>query len=230
VSNDFVSHQKFETADADWRKADAALAKAKAALGAEQSQLGVLAASRVEAVTKVDEAQATLAVVQNDLDNTVIRSPIAGVVGNRGVQAGQYVKAGSTLLSIVPLPNVYVVANFKETQLARMRPGQPVEITVDAYPDQKLSGQVESFAPASGSQFSLLPPENATGNFTKIVQRVPVRIAVPANSALAGLIRPGLSVTASVDTHGAGSGLAQSTVVGSVFGAIRAATQSSSAK
>ena len=122
---------------------------------------------------------------QNDLDNTVIRAPVAGVVGNRAGQIGQYVKAGTQLLSLVPLPRVYVTANFKETQLTLMRPGQPAEISVDAYPDQVIEGHVESFAPASGAEFSLLPPDNATGNFTKIVQRVPVRIAVPADGPLA---------------------------------------------
>ena len=101
----------------------------------------------------------------------------------------------------MPLPNVYVTANFKETQLTRMRPGQLAEVSVDAYPDQVLEGRIESFAPASGAQFSLLPPDNATGNFTKIVQRVPVRIALPSGGPLAGLLRPGLSVTVTIDTR-----------------------------
>src|SRR5437588_7642489 len=122
---------------------------------------------------------------KNDLDKTRIRAPVAGIAGNRAGQIGQYVKPGTQLLSLVPLPRVYVTANFKETQLTRMRPGQPAEIVIDAYPDQKLRGRIESFAPASGAQFSLLPPDNATGNFTKIVQRVPVRIAVPDGSAVA---------------------------------------------
>jgi len=106
----------------------------------------------------------------------------------------------------VPLPRVYVTANFKETQLTHMRPGQLAEVAVDAYPDLTLEGRVESFAPASGAQFSLLPPDNATGNFTKIVQRVPVRIALPADSRLAGLLRPGLSVTVTIDTRGVAEG------------------------
>jgi membrane fusion protein (multidrug efflux system) len=122
------------------------------------------------------------------------------VAGNRAGQVGQYVKPGTQLLSLVPLPNVYVTANFKETQLTRMRPGQLAEISVDAYPDHVLQGRIESFAPGSGAQFSLLPPDNATGNFTKIVQRVPVRIALPASGPLAGLLRPGLSVTVTIDT------------------------------
>ena len=131
----------------------------------------------------------------------MIRAPISGVAGKRAGQVGQYVKAGTQLLSLVPLPHVYVTANFKETQLTRMRAGQLAEVSVDAYPDLTLEGRVESFAPASGAQFSLLPPDNATGNFTKIVQRVPVRIALPASSPLAGLLRPGLSVTVTIDTQ-----------------------------
>jgi membrane fusion protein (multidrug efflux system) len=106
---------------------------------------------------------------------------------------------------LVPLSRLYVTANFKETQLTRMRPGQIAEVSVDAYPDRTLQGRVESFAPGSGAQFSLLPPDNATGNFTKIVQRVPVRIALPADNTLDGLLRPGLSVTVTVDTRQTGS-------------------------
>jgi membrane fusion protein (multidrug efflux system) len=132
----------------------------------------------------------------------VIRAPVAGVAGNRAGQIGQYVQPGTQLLSLVPLPRVYVTANFKETQLTWMRPGEPAEVAVDAYPDHVLKGCIESFAPGSGAQFSLLPPDNATGNFTKIVQRVPVRIALPANEPLARLLRPGLSVTVTVDTSG----------------------------
>jgi membrane fusion protein (multidrug efflux system) len=199
-TSDFASRQRFETAEADARKAEAAVAKARAALTSEQDQLSVLASQKKEEETRLVQAEANRRLVQNDLDNTVIRAPVAGVVGNRAGQVGQYVKPGTQLMSLVPLPRVFVTANFKETQLTRMRPGQPAEIVVDAYPDQRLQGRVESFAPASGAQFSLLPPDNATGNFTKIVQRVPVRIAVPDGSAVARLLRPGLSVTVTVDT------------------------------
>src|SRR5215471_15558690 len=190
--------------------------RTQAALAAEQGQLVVLQSDRKQAEAQLAQAQAALAFAQNDLDNTVIKAPVDGVIGNKGVQIGQYVKAGTQLMSVVPLPQIYVVANFKETQLENMRPGQPVEISVDAYPHQTLSGTVESFAPASGAVFSLLPPENATGNFTKVVQRVPIRIAVPRDNPLAGLIRPGLSVEVSVDTRAAGSG---PRLAGSIFGA-----------
>ncbi|HVB15467.1 MAG TPA: HlyD family secretion protein [Stellaceae bacterium] len=201
VTADFASRQRFETAEADSRKAEAARDKARAALVAEQTQLTVLESQKQEEEARLRQARASRQLARNDLDNTVIRAPVSGVAGNRAGQLGQYVKAGTQLLSLVPLPEVYVTANFKETQLTRMRPGQSAEISVDAYPDHPLHGRIESFAPASGAEFSLLPPDNATGNFTKIVQRVPVRIALPADDPLAPLLRPGLSVTVTVDTR-----------------------------
>jgi len=201
VTSDFASRQRFETAQADSRKAEAALGKARAALVAEQSQLAALGSQKREEEARLLQARAGLQLTKNDLDNTVIRAPVAGIAGNRAGRVGQYVKPGTQLLSLVPLPYVYVTANFKETQLTHMRPGQPAEISVDAYPDQPLTGRIESFAPASGAEFSLLPPDNATGNFTKIVQRVPVRIALPAEGPLARLLRPGLSVSVTVDTR-----------------------------
>ena len=163
---DVASRQKFEGADADQRKAEAGLVRARAALAAERDQLGVLEAERRQDEAKLQQAEAAVRLAQNDLDDTVIRAPIDGVVGNKGVQVGQLVKAGTLLLALVPLPQVYVVANFKETQLAGMRPGQKVRLSFDALPGRTLRGYVESIAPASGALFSLLPPENATGNFT----------------------------------------------------------------
>jgi membrane fusion protein, multidrug efflux system len=201
LTGDFASRQRFEQAEADARKAEAALAKSRAALAAEQNQSVVLQSQQREEEAKLQQARANLWLAKNDLDNTMIRAPVSGVAGNRAGQVGQYVKPGTQLLSIVPLAQVYVTANFKETQLTRMRPGQLAEVSVDAYPDQPLQGRIDSFAPASGAQFSLLPPDNATGNFTKIVQRVPVRIALPENRHLAKLLRPGLSVTVTVDTR-----------------------------
>jgi membrane fusion protein (multidrug efflux system) len=201
MTSDYASRQRFETAQADNEKAAAAVTQKRAAVTAALGTLRVLRMQRDEEKAKREQARAQLQLAQNDLDNAVIRAPVAGVVGNRAGQVGQYVKAGTQLMSLVPLPRVYVTANFKETQLTQMRPGQPAEIVVDAYPDQQLEGRVESFAPASGAQFSLLPPDNATGNFTKIVQRVPVRIAVPSGSPVARLLRPGLSVVVTVDTR-----------------------------
>ena len=202
---DVASRQKFEAADADERKAEAGLVRARAALAAERDQLGVLEAERQQDDAKLQQAEAAVRLAQNDLDDTVIRAPIDGVVGNKGVQVGQLVKAGTLLLALVPLPQVYVVANFKETQLAGMRPGQKVTLSFDALPGETLRGYVESFAPASGALFSLLPPENATGNFTKIVQRVPVRIALAPDEKLRAQLRPGLSAFVEVDTRAAPS-------------------------
>jgi membrane fusion protein (multidrug efflux system) len=136
-----------------------------------------------------------------NLDHTVIRAPFDGVVGNRAAEPGEYVQPGQRLLAVVPLHAVYVDANFKETQLEHLAPGQKVAIAIDAYPDRVIEGRVESVSPASGSVFSMLPPDNATGNFTKITQRVPVRIRLPQDVVAEGRIRPGMSVTAEVDTR-----------------------------
>jgi membrane fusion protein (multidrug efflux system) len=213
LTTDFASRQRYEQAEAEARKTAAAVVKARAALAAAQSQLGVLKSQEREEKARRQQARAALVLAQNDLANTAIRAPIAGIAGKRTGQIGQYVKPGTELLSLVPLPRVYVTANFKETQLTRMRPGQPAEVSVDAYPDRPLAGWVESFAPGSGAEFSLLPPENATGNFTKIVQRVPVRIALPKDGAAVPLLRPGLSVTVTVDTRG-GSAIAGDGILG----------------
>ena len=214
MTTDFASRQRYEQAQADARKADAEAARTRAALAAAQSELGVLRSQRQEEQARLQQARANQRLAENDLGNTVIRAPISGIAGNRAGQVGQYVKAGTELLSLVPLPRVYVTANFKETQLTLMRPGQRAEVSVDAYPDHALIGKIESFAPASGAEFSLLPPDNATGNFTKIVQRVPIRIALPINEPLARLLRPGLSVTVTVDTRDEGEAVAADGIVG----------------
>lgn len=214
VTSEVATKQRYETAEADATKAAANLLRAKAALEAEKQQLALIDSEKHEEQAKREQARAALRLAQNDLDNTVIRAPVDGVIGNRAGQVGQYVKAGTQVALLVPLPKVYVTANFKETQLTRMRPGQPVEISVDAYPDQVIEGKLESFAPASGAEFSLLPPDNATGNFTKIVQRVPVRIAVSTDGPLSSLLRPGLSVVVNVDTRAEGATTAEGGIVG----------------
>jgi len=216
VNDKVISHQEFDDAEATMVKGKADVIRGAAAINAQQAQLK-------EAETKIHQKEAEAQLAANDLDKTVIRAPIDGVVGNRGVRVGHYVKSGTQLLSLVPT-DVYVVANFKETQLTHMKPGQKVEIDVDAYPDTPLMGEVESFAPASGALFSLLPPENATGNFTKIVQRLPVRIKVATGNPLHGMLRPGLSVEAKVDTLSAGSSNATLLSQGSsLFGSALAA-------
>ncbi|HYC05886.1 MAG TPA: HlyD family secretion protein [Azospirillaceae bacterium] len=210
ASRDFVSQQRLATARADAEKATAALRRAEAALAAEQDQIGVLETQRGQQDAAIRQARAAAELAASDLEKTVIRAPIDGVVGNSGARVGQLVRPGTQLMSLVPVAQSYVTANFKETQLRRLRVGQKAILTVDAYPDVEIEGRVESVSPASGAQFSLLPPENATGNFTKIVQRVPVRIALPQEGPLAGLLRPGLSAVVTVDTRDEGvRGLAE---------------------
>lgn len=149
----------------------------------------------------VAAAHADLEAAQLNLERTIVRAPIDGVIGDRQVQVGQLVRLGSPLMSVVPLQSVYVVANFKETQIAHFRPGQPVTVRPDVAHDLRLHGTVESLAPASGSEFSIIPTDTATGNFTKIVQRVPVRIRLDPDQEGLALLRPGLSATVTVDTR-----------------------------
>jgi membrane fusion protein (multidrug efflux system) len=199
--SDFVSAQSLEQANAKQEKAQAAMETAKAGLTSAEANVAVLAAQRVEAERALDQDRNTLAQKKLDLDRTVIRAPFDGVIGNRNVQAGQFVSPGQRLLALVPLSEVYVDANYKETQLAGIHVGAPAEISVDAYDDKPVTGTVESVAPASGAVFSLLPPDNATGNFTKVTQRVAVRIAIPAKVAAESLLRPGMSVVVSIDSR-----------------------------
>ena len=200
ASRSYASQQTLEQAQANRDQAAAAVQSGQASVEAAQAQIDVLKAQQVEALRTLDQFKTALAKAERDLSFTVVRAPFDGVIGNRAMQVGDLVQPGQRLASLVPLDAVYVDANFKETQLADLHPGQPVSISVDAYSSRKLQGTVVSVAPASGSVFSLLPPDNATGNFTKIVQRLPVRIAVPAEVAEQRLLRPGMSVVVSVDT------------------------------
>ncbi|MDO9712798.1 HlyD family secretion protein [Paracraurococcus lichenis] len=225
----FSSRQAYEHAIADQRKAAASLAAALAQATAARQQRVVLEAQSLQAEAKRAQAEAALTRARVDLENTVIRAPFDGIVGNRAAQLGQYVRPGQQLIAVSPPPQrQWVVANFKETQLHRMRQGQPVTVTVDALPGLALHGRVESLSPATGALFSLLPPENATGNFTKIVQRVPVRVALDAEAAARlALLRPGLSVEAEVDTRddpGAPRGLLSGALHG-LLGAAAAAVR-----
>jgi len=154
------------------------------------------------AEASVEAARAQLAQAELDLQRTTIRAPIDGVVGDRQVQLGQLVRTGAPLMSVVPLQSVYVVANFKETQIENFHAGQPVTIRADVAHNVRLHGVVDSIAPASGSEFSIIPTDTATGNFTKIVQRVPVRIRLDPGQEGLELLRPGLSATVTVDTRG----------------------------
>jgi membrane fusion protein (multidrug efflux system) len=196
----FASQQTLEQAQANRDQASAAVDNAQAGIDAAAANLDVLKAQQQEAARTLDELETALAKAERDFSFTVIRAPVDGVFSNRAVQTGDYVQTGQRIASLVPLDDVYVDANFKETQLARLRPGQPVSISVDALPDHDIEGRVASLSPASGAVFSLLPPDNATGNFTKIVQRLPVRIEVPADVAAKQMLRPGMSVVVSVNT------------------------------
>jgi|SRR5579862_1654506 len=202
LTNDRVaSLQRFEQADADYEKAQAAERKARAVLDAAQRQLDVIDSQNQQAKAALDQAVADREIARLNLSYTEIRAPIDGVVGNRTARAGAYVTAGVQLLSLVPADGLWVDANFKESQLAHIHEGQPVEIIADVLPGVDFRGRVASLAPATGAQFSVIPPENATGNFTKIAQRVPVRIHLEDGAAALGKLRPGLSVTASVDAR-----------------------------
>jgi membrane fusion protein (multidrug efflux system) len=181
--------------------AEAAVVSAKSAVTAAQANLAVIKAQKLEAEQSAKELDVAVTKAQNDLDATVVRAPTDGIVGNRAAQPGQYVAPGSRLMALVPLKSIYIAANFKETQLGPLVPGQKVDISVDSIDGKTFEGVVGKFSPASGSVFSLLPPENATGNFTKITQRVPVRIEVPADIATSGKLLPGLSVIVSVDSR-----------------------------
>ncbi len=205
MQSTFGTQQRLDGALADRDRASAAVASANAALVSAEAALGVLEAQKVEAEKVRGELETALAMAERNLSFTTVRAPFEGVVGNKAVQPGQYVQAGTKLLALVPLGSAYVEANFKETQIERLKPGMKATVRPDAFSSRTIEGEVESVAPASGAEFSLLPPENATGNFTKIVQRVPVRIRVPAEVAAEGLLRPGLSVVVDVHTRDEGA-------------------------
>ncbi|MDP1630094.1 MAG: HlyD family secretion protein [Caulobacter sp.] len=197
----WVSDQKLSSVRAGAAQSDASVAQAAAALEAERRVATSLRSARAQTVAQAAGARAAVEQARLDLERTVIRAPAAGVVGARSVRPGQLVQPGAALMSIVPLGQAFIVANFKETQLARLRVGQPVEIRADAFGGQIIKGRVESFAPATGAEFALIPVENAVGNFTKIAQRIPVRIAVDAGEPLAAALRPGLSIEVRVNVR-----------------------------
>ncbi len=180
-------------------RATAGLVHARAAAIAAREQLAVIESEALQITARRQEAEAAVRLAQIALADTVIRAPVTGIVGNKRVQPGEYVRPGAMLMSIVPVEGVWVVANFKETQIHRMQVGQRAHVMVDGYPGVALQGTIDRFAPASGAAFSLLPPDNATGNFTKVVQRVPVKIRLEPGHPLVGRLVPGLSVEASVD-------------------------------
>jgi membrane fusion protein (multidrug efflux system) len=194
-----ASIQAFQKADSSYKQAVAGGQRARAALEAAQRQIDVIDTQKQQAEAALAGAVADRDTAELNLSYTELRSPIDGTVGNRSAHTGAYAMVGAQLISIVPARGLWVDANFKENQLARMHEGLPVTIAADVLPGEVFHGHVASLAPATGAQFSVLPPENATGNFTKIVQRVPVRILLDGEASALGRLRPGLSVTAEVD-------------------------------
>ncbi|MEI9986291.1 MAG: HlyD family secretion protein [Aliidongia sp.] len=196
-----ASIQSFQRADAVYKQAVATGAKARAALDAAQRQIDVIDTQKRQTEAALAGAIADRDTAQLNVGYTELRAPIDGTIGNRSARLGAFAPIGAQLISLVPAQGLWVDANFKENQLAKMQAGEIVTITADVLPGERFHGHVLSLAPATGAQFSVLPPENATGNFTKIVQRVPVRILLDGDAATLGRLRPGLSVTADVDNR-----------------------------
>ncbi|MFD2261412.1 HlyD family secretion protein [Lacibacterium aquatile] len=200
-----ISQQRADTALSDRDRATATLRSAQAALVSAEAAIGVLDAQKLEAIRQLEQMSTDVAKADRDIGFTEIRAPVDGIVGNRGVELGGFVNAGGRIAALVATQSLHVEANLKETQVRDVRVGQEVRVHVDALPDHDIIGRVESVAPASGATFSLLPPENATGNFTKIVQRVPVRIALPHDAETLASLRAGLSVVIEIDKRDAGN-------------------------
>ena len=197
----WASRRRHDDAVAEERGAEAEVARAGARLTAEKRQRAVIDSGRAEVEAEIQRSEAELTLAEINLRHTVVNAPASGVVGNLRVERGEYVRPGARLAAVVPLRDVWIVANYKETQLTRMKPGQQVVVEVDTFPGVTVQGRVDSVSPASGSQFSLLPPDNATGNYTKVVQRIPVKIVLEPGHALEGRLRPGMSVVTRVDTR-----------------------------
>ena len=197
--------QRAQQAQADIREKDAMQQHDIAVVAAAEKQIGVFEAQLAQANATLAQQQAMEHQAQLNLSYTAITAPVDGTVGVRTLRVGEYVQAGTQLMAVVPLQAVYIVANYKETQLTNVRPGQSATIDVDTFPGAKIHGHVDSLAPASGQEFALLPPDNATGNFTKIVQRIPLKIVVDEDDPLVGKLRPGMSVEPTIDTKPATS-------------------------
>jgi membrane fusion protein, multidrug efflux system len=202
----YGSVQNAQQASSRIAAARASVVRDKAALETATRQVDILKAETAQAEASLAHSRAAVRQAELNLSYANIVSPVDGVVGARTLRVGQYVQAGTQLMAVVPLDQAYIVANYKETQLTDVRPGQSAEVEVDTYPGVRFKGHVDSLAPASGQEFALLPPDNATGNFTKVVQRIPVKIVLDAGSPLAGALRPGMSVYPTIDTKGAAQG------------------------
>ncbi|MGV8918782.1 MAG: HlyD family secretion protein [Pseudomonas sp.] len=201
----FVSEERVTTLSADSHIARSQVTKAQADAQAQKQQVVALVAETKRLDAQIANARTDLAQAQLNLQRSEIQAPISGTIGLRGARNGQYVQVGAYLLSVVPDEDIWVQANFKETQIGHMQAGQPAQLTFDSFPDTPIDAKVESLFAASGAQFSLLPPDNATGNFTKVVQRIPVKLTFAANNPLHGKIRPGMSVTVKVQVKADGT-------------------------
>jgi membrane fusion protein, multidrug efflux system len=197
---DAGTRQRLEQAVANYARAQADVKASAAVVAAQRHQIEVLNGNKKQRAADLESAKAQLTAAKLKLGYTKIVAPFDGVVGERKVQPNDYVNIGTNLIDIVPLPDVYIIANYKETQLTRVRPGQPVDVRVDTFSNQLLKGRVERIAPASGSEVALLPPDNATGNFTKVVQRIPVRIQLDKRQPLLERLLPGMSVITRIHT------------------------------
>jgi membrane fusion protein (multidrug efflux system) len=193
--------QRAQQAEADILQKQAAVQRDTMGIGVAEKQIGVFKAQLAQAKATLAQQQAIEHQAELNLSYTTIWAPVDGTVGVRTLRVGEYVQAGTQLMAIAPLQAVYITANYKETQLTNVRPGQPAIINVDTFPGTTVRGHVDSVAPASGQEFALLPPDNATGNFTKIVQRIPVKIVIDNGEPLAGMLRPGMSVEPTIDTR-----------------------------
>jgi membrane fusion protein (multidrug efflux system) len=200
LATTYGTRQRVEQTDAEEKRFAATLARNRAELEAQRRQMAVLDTQELQLRADAKAKQAALDLAKINLGYTRIAAPVGGMVSERGVRAGQYVRAGTQVIAVVPLDNVWVIANYKEVQLTQVAIGQQAEILVDTFPGIVVKAVVDSIAPASGSQFSLLPPDNATGNFTKVVQRIPVKLRLQADNPLKGHLRPGMSVIATILT------------------------------
>jgi membrane fusion protein (multidrug efflux system) len=196
------TQQLLEQSEDNEKRTAAQLQLNGAQLDQQKAVLASLDVQERQLAAQVKGAEAQVRLARNNLDYTKIVAPADGLVGQRQVRVGQFVNVGTQVIAVVLLPNIWVIANFKETQMTNVRVGNPARVAVDAFPDLALTGHVDSWAPGTGSTFALLPPDNATGNFTKVVQRVPVKIVLDPNPSLGALVRPGMSVEATVDTGG----------------------------
>ena len=194
------TQQAVEQADDNAKRSIAQRRLNEAQLEQQKAALAAIDIQEKQLKAQIKAAEAQVALASDNLGYTRILSPADGLVGQRQVRRGQFVNVGTQVIAVVPLPNIWVIANYKETQMTNVRLGQPAQVSVDAFPDLKLTGHVDSWSPGTGSTFALLPPDNATGNFTKVVQRVPVKIVLDKNESLGSLVRPGMSVEATIDT------------------------------